>query len=78
MAHTHDPVRLERAGKVARVIFTRPEVLNAIEWRICWSGCSQGMFEPAAKAGLAASVALMQAEIAAKEVREGIMDDLPR
>jgi 2-(1,2-epoxy-1,2-dihydrophenyl)acetyl-CoA isomerase len=31
MAHTHDPVRLERAGKVARVIFARPEVLNAID-----------------------------------------------
>src|SRR5262245_16662411 len=24
----------------------------SIDWRICWSGCSQGMFEPAAIAGV--------------------------
>jgi hypothetical protein len=36
------------------------------------------MFDPAANAGPAASVTPMQAEIAASEMREGIMDELPR
>jgi hypothetical protein len=35
------------------------------------------MFDPAANAGTAASVAPMQAKIAATEVREDIMDELP-
>jgi hypothetical protein len=50
----------------------------SIDCRICWSGCSQGIFEPAANAGPAASIAPMKAEIAATEVREDIMAALPR
>src|SRR6202163_4849907 len=36
----------------------------SIDCRICWSGCSHGMFEPAANAGMALSEVPTEAETA--------------
>src|SRR5580698_1762163 len=41
----------------------------SIDCRICWSGCSHGMFEPAANAGTALSEAPTKAEITATSRR---------
>src|ERR1700732_3092926 len=50
----------------------------SIDCRICWSGCSQGMFEPAANAGAAASIAAKTDDIVARMVRAGAMAEIMR
>src|ERR1700694_2960704 len=45
----------------------------SIDCRICWSGYSQGMFEPAANAGATAITAVMKGDIIARMVRARAM-----
>src|ERR1700680_3167118 len=50
----------------------------SIDCRICWSGWSQGMFEPGAQAGATTIVAAMRGDIVARIVRARGMAEIMR
>ena len=57
----------------AMILATGPST----DWRICWSGCSQGMLEPAAQAGALVNITRATAGVARRmRQAEGIMAGL--